>query len=1514
MDEEKIVIQSEENENIIDVENIELNVEHKETAEYIEVDYPEDVVIEIEESFGAHSNTDGVTHYGLPDRNDPNQHNIGAITGLRKELDVLGKADRGYYSRYSGFAEFRPWKTDGEVGRFVSLVYQNESDPITGGNIFINICDNNNQEVYGVTVGESAFCGYQNLKYWILDDASDLNKDSNYAQVCLLGVASVRQGANYKNAKVGDYVVPDNEGCAILSDNGVGFRVVSVGQYSGATDSYWNYKYVDIALVPQNDNVARVMAELEGTKQNLGNLSIQIGKLEGSINNSITSIIPDIEETLKDMNGAISDTQSQLKDAQDALADAQEISSQAKTAIETAKTEYTEALSDAQEAITNANNSLADLNKIKEDLTVLDEYQDENTSGVAGFVAKVEKDRQTLATLNNRYNEIGNDITLINQKIDENGAAIEHLVAHADKYSVGDYSLTHNLTREEAYGLLGDGEYIYIPTLTHTEESPLYVANLQPELYEDTEYYLKVNDVLYSFVSQESLDGDYPLEFNIKTKELKINNKYIGILLPPTKIDTKIVQIELSPEVSQVFTKGKVYIWSQNPDTKMCWWETSNLDVSFSADAPTVDLIDGYLWYTHNGWRENDVWIYEPRTLYRYSETKKIWVAVARANDGNTRTMSFINQTAKDISSTVTNLGGDVSTVKQTVGEISSTVSEIDGDLTRINQTAEAITLGASSPNKGMSSLEILLNGMRSVSSYDEHVLAGEFGGSPASGITTYTTKPKWTNDGFSFEGATETTEITYPMYYFDSDKKTYYCEQVDSDTYKIYTLGNKAMANISSRVDKNAADIALLTQLDSGTGTTLAGIQAQVEANTAQISSIAAAQNVICAEVKPSLTEDEKNTFNNATKYSNPPAWNVSQGKFEFTGDSSDTGVYCITNNTNEYYKIIPTASDFGYERYILSSTKLATIEQKVDDNGASISMVVDNNGVKGGVVASAINNQSEVYIGANKIAINGTTTFSDILNPNKTAISGDYIKTGILASNNYAGPLTYKMYGAKVEMETKTVLVGDPVCNFTLDTFDYIDPDGDHIILFWDTGIIGVDLNIESGEYYYSYQDKIYPLSVQLEERVTNSGKAYTINTYNVIDVEVFTDEAMELYPGTEEVNMGFVIKLGTENDSVYYTSIADGTLNSSIKNQVYYYADKIEIGASLSISKQSTSQYYVSQDDFDLIFADIETQGTKFDLNNGTIYSKNFELDRGGNLSITGKITATSGYIGDSINGFAIGSTYISNNQITYQGDTKQTSGVYVGVDGIGLGNGRFYVDSSGNLNIGQDNFTVDSSGNLTTLGDITMKGKGSDGTTYEFVTISNGNLTLGGNITLSGNITWDVLDEIQNSVNGANSTASGAYGVANNAVEDVYNLAHGDYTSAGTTFISGKSIYSPNIYAGSFTTVDKGSTEARIVIDSGGINSYNASGQLHGLVSHPNSNLSYNDGFSFYSGNARVFSINRNTNNVNLDMYSVSPTTGAAVYCGQIQARPDGKLWCLGNWHFSGVVTGLNITFG
>lgn len=91
-------------------------------------------------------------------------------------------------------------------------------------------------------------------------------------------------------------------------------------------------------------------------------------------------------------------------------------------------------------------------------------------------------------------------------------------------------------------------------------------------------------------------------------------------------------------------------------------------------------------------------------------------------------------------------------------------------------------------------------------------------------------------------------------------------------------------------------------------------------------------------------------------------------------------------------------------------------------------------------------------------------------------------------------------------------------------------------------------------------------------------------------------------------------------------------------------------------------------------------------------GTVYAENGEF--------TGKITALSGYIGQPSEGWTISSSAIYNGKPSY---SSQTTGIYIGTDGISLGASRNYVRLSKNGYIYANNAEI--SGTITaTAGEI------------------------------------------------------------------------------------------------------------------------------------------------------------------------------------------------------------------
>lgn len=162
--------------------------------------------------------------------------------------------------------------------------------------------------------------------------------------------------------------------------------------------------------------------------------------------------------------------------------------------------------------------------------------------------------------------------------------------------------------------------------------------------------------------------------------------------------------------------------------------------------------------------------------------------------------------------------------------------------------------------------------------------------------------------------------------------------------------------------------------------------------------------------------------------------------------------------------------------------------------------------------------------------------------------------------------------------------------------------------------------------------------------------------------------------------------------------------------------------------------------------------------------TLTASGFQLDAGGKtvmkvtsggLEVNGKVTATSGYIGNGASGFTITATAIYNG-VTSISDTAH-NGVYIGTNGIVCGKGAFKVTSSGavtasslaitggSINLGNGAFKVTSSGAVT-ASNLTITG-GSIKIGNNFQVNASGNVTAN-NMTLNGTL----------SVGGANITAA------------------------------------------------------------------------------------------------------------------------------------------------------------
>lgn len=1228
MEENEVVVQGVELDTSVNVELPAEEVQIIETIEEISVEAPEETTIDVSEVSGVIVGTGEFAEH---------QHVIEDVTNLVDKLKLLGSPPHEVYSQNGGYAEFREWTKNNKsfyvknikehnptaIGYFVGLVKEDD------GNIYLDICHDTNTSVYGVVALNSGFCGYQDEKYNLFQDSNPLwfadkpidrsDSNSNYAKVCLLGdvMTRVHSEENFNQINIGDYVVPDEYGCAIKSESGIGFKVISKGEAGINTPDYKWY-YVTIALVPQNDNVSRVMAELESTRENVGNLSIQIGKLESDVGNisGITSVIEDFEKEFDEYQESVDN---KLSAAEEANKTANEVASSAQAAIQGMQAQYTEALGAAQNAQSAVDKAAGDISKIKEGMQILDQHGD----AIVGFFTEADANGANISTLV----ENTENITSIQQDVNNDGGSIKFLVTHADMYSVGSHSVTDGLSYKGALNILKQGGFIYVPTETHIEES--YIYECRPiSVDKGVKTYCKIGDGIYSFVSKTDLNADDILIYDSKIHKLTINNEEVNIT--PENVGTYSLEFE-SEKVFE-FEAYKVYKWRKDPDGDDYRWVKQDVNVISYDDKEPTYTEGTELWYCGAGILDEKTYNYEytPGTLYRWNGTR--WIAVATVNDSNARSTALLNQTAEYIESTITDVKGNISTVRQEVDEISSTVSNVNEQLSTVTQKADEIAAGVYNGEGYAAQLAIALNKISSTASSNFNMLVGEFFGMPtlSDDCKKYPLPPVWNGDEFVFSG----DPVADGQYCLNPDNSEQYYKLYD-DKYEIYTSGTQAITSLQQQVGENKSAIESFTKLDTATNTTLTRLFQESDADSAQIGSVVMGEFRERTYISLDITEDEKNLIGN--RYSEAPTWETTDKIFGFgDNEKSDTGLYCMPIGTDGslYWKLLLDSEGnvIGYEQYEMKSSTQAAIIQKADKDSGEIGLYVGNEKVDGGIFVNVINDQTTALIDADKVKINGITTFSDILVPGTTTISGDYIRTGVLTSNNYVGPATYRMYGLTIDLENNKL------------------------------------------------------------------------------------------------------IKATSSKEYVYYAPIVNGDVIfvDEIEGSVCFYCTEIKEDIDLYTEKQDASEYRVSLDAFDILPSEINMEGTKFDLNAGTIYSKNLILDPKGNLSITGKITATSGLIG----GFTIADTYLYNNQITLQGkrneDGTRSAGVYLGNNGIGLGNGNFVVDNNGNL----------ATKGEVSIYHVTEYSNGEEDYMKVFnVNPDTGVLTLNGNIVITGSIVWD-----------------------------------------------------------------------------------------------------------------------------------------------------------------------------
>ena len=447
MEEEKIIITNEENNyNAIDIDENTDEATYDETTQVIEVAEPESYTINVEEAFSPlGEQNEQLNHNLMQGRDFPDQHPISAITGLRQELDNI-ESLKTVESDKKGYANYYMWDTskelplDNRVGYFVSIHTKDHKISICGDTTYNDGSYNpikNRDEIFGVTVDSAGFVGWQHY-----DEEDKPRNEKEYALVANTGIVKVRC---FPSVVAGNYVMSSSDGRAKRTDNSHGYYVISIDEIDGnrcaviSLDSTMNQLYglskeVDsfnqrVDNVEINTVAAINAANAALKKELITGINSAVEGSQAALNRTeeLGDTVDNLEETVVGMKvqiDAVSDgiVIAAQEEAQKAVAELVEDAVSTSQEIIDLRNRVTEAENDIKEAHETAVGLYNEINP-------LIEFNDEGGVGVSGVVATVKDNASQLGLmstyLSNDYetidtwNKFGKDMSKIYYAEDE---------------------------------------------------------------------------------------------------------------------------------------------------------------------------------------------------------------------------------------------------------------------------------------------------------------------------------------------------------------------------------------------------------------------------------------------------------------------------------------------------------------------------------------------------------------------------------------------------------------------------------------------------------------------------------------------------------------------------------------------------------------------------------------------------------------------------------------------------------------------------------------------------------------------------------------------------------------------------------------------------------------------------------------------------------------------------------------------------------------------------------------
>lgn len=1002
-----------------------VGLEETEGFIYVDLVDEENIVTDSESAFPAMGDSnDELRHSLLTGRDLYDQHPVSAITGLREELNLI-RSLKTVYSDKRQVADYYRWNDtnyyeENRIGYFVTVCEDANS---------IKICDGTN--VFGVTVDQAAFAGGQD----------DIERGSDYSLVVNNGIVHVRCETN---VSVGDCVVSNRYGVAKKNEENYGFKVIGIEWING----------VKFAIVMLNLSVDQI----DAIGENINNFSSRLNDVEENLLSAInlaneaynksTNAIHNANAAIDTSNsvsgnfGNISlgvENSNQLaQQAIETAIQAQTIANSTITTAEALKQEVIEVAETLrQEAVEAANEALAETVKIKNDVTkTIEEIQsdvdgskleiesafenlseleedleelaswkseDGTKTGIVGFVARADEDSSQLATLTKWKSEAAESIAGVVQTADDNKAAIDILAGfeYGNDYAL--YPYMDSVKDTEGNGTAAtigprngitfsdNGEGVITANGTASSNSDFTIA--QNLVLSKGKYSMSgcpqngSHETYCVIVKKYKEDNTYEYFEDIGLSQDIDTEEY-------SKIDCKF-EIEDGDTISiwiRIASGTEVDNLQFNPCLKQYYMGISGLRNQVSKNGSSIDLLASFdsgmgqgvagliAQVSDQGATLNTLTSWQTEATNALSATQKkvneecaTKTEVAQLKtDTSTAISASISEASKDYAkqSDLTSFQNDTNT---SLASIQREANADEASIRLLVANLEKHRVGAYSPAYGFNSTqakEMLEDGViyvPTVTHTENTYTSSAYSFTKGYYYVWVKSTGTWTASGKVVVSGTEPSGTTYPYWYTDSDTVT--------SGYELHTLYK----------------LEIYTQDGASSTRWVAVASLKGDSSNRAISQIRQNANAISVQV----TNAQGSITGLTTRMG--------------TAESSLNTVVAWKNNVSS------------------NVSKIATIESKANASAASISQVVSSVGSNGQVtsasIITAINNSgSSVTINASKINFVGFTTFvrpSDLSSSGTTTISGNRVRTGTIASNNYV----YGQSGMSIDLSNGAI-----------------------------------------------------------------------------------------------------------------------------------------------------------------------------------------------------------------------------------------------------------------------------------------------------------------------------------------------------------------------------------------------------------------------------------------------------------------------------------------------------------